>query len=48
MSCEICGRVSCTRSFHALEEQERHDETYGKYEDKIDELKDRVKRLDNI
>lgn len=26
MSCEICGRNSCTRSFHSLEAQERFDE----------------------
>lgn len=25
MACEICGRGSCTRSFHSLEAQERHD-----------------------
>ena len=25
MSCEICGRNSCTRSFHSLEMQERFD-----------------------
>ena len=25
MSCEICGRSSCTRSFHSLEEQEAFD-----------------------
>jgi predicted RNase H-like nuclease (RuvC/YqgF family) len=27
MSCEICGRNSCTRSFHSIEEQEAHDES---------------------
>ncbi len=25
MSCEICGRGSCTRSFHSLEAQEEFD-----------------------
>lgn len=25
MSCEICGRGSCTRSFHSLAAQEAHD-----------------------
>ena len=35
MSCEICGRNSCTRSFHSLEMQERFDRiknnpNYGK------------------
>lgn len=27
MACEICGRNSCTRSFHSLEEQTQHDES---------------------
>jgi len=26
MSCEICGKSSCTRSFHSLEEQDNFDE----------------------
>lgn len=26
MGCEICGRSSCTKSFHSLEAQERHDQ----------------------
>lgn len=26
MSCEICGRSSCTRSFHSLQAQQEHDE----------------------
>ena len=26
MSCEICGRSNCTRSFHSLESQEQFDE----------------------
>jgi transcription elongation factor Elf1 len=26
MSCEICGRTSCTRSFHSFEEQDTYDE----------------------
>lgn len=46
MSCKICGRGSCTESFHSLEEQTEHDEKFGKYEDKIDELKDRIKLLE--
>lgn len=25
MSCEICGRGACTRSFHSLEDQDRFD-----------------------
>jgi len=26
MSCEICGKNSCTRSFHSLEDQSEFDE----------------------
>ena len=29
MSCEICQRSSCTRSFHSIEEQERFDAVYS-------------------
>jgi len=36
MGCEICGRGSCTRSFHALEEQQSFDDT-------ADNVKDRLK-----
>jgi hypothetical protein len=31
MACEICGRGSCTRSFHSLEEQEEFDTKTGRY-----------------
>jgi len=26
MACRICGRSSCTESFHSIEEQERYEE----------------------
>lgn len=26
MACEICGRGSCTRSFHSLEQQQLYDD----------------------
>ena len=29
MSCPICGRGSCTESFHSIEEQERFDAVAG-------------------
>ena len=35
MSCEICGRSSCTRSFHSLEAQELFDEMNGKDRDDL-------------
>ena len=38
MGCRICGRNSCTSSFHSIEEQELH----GKSED---ELRDEVSTL---
>ena len=46
MSCQVCGKNSCMSSFHPFEEQQEHDEKYGKYENKIDELKDKIKQLE--
>ena len=31
MPCEICGRSSCTRSFHSIKEQEEFDTKTGRY-----------------
>ena len=52
MSCEICGRSSCTRSFHTLEAQERYDERM-KMSDDVDDLRvalqdayEEIKRLE--
>ena len=42
MGCELCGRSSCTRSFHSLEEQDEFDRV-----NKTDEIKDRLKRIIN-
>lgn len=38
MPCEICGRNSCTRSFHSLEEQRDFDGV-------ADDIKDRMKAV---
>lgn len=38
MACEICGRNSCTRSFHSLEEQEAFDNI-------ADAVKERCRRI---
>jgi len=32
MACKICGRESCTESFHSLEEQEEFETKTGRYE----------------
>lgn len=47
MACEICGRSSCTRSFHSIEEQE----TFDNIKDQVLEnlgssLKWKLERLD--
>ena len=36
MACEICGRNNCTKSFHALDEQNNFDEI-------ADQIKDNMK-----
>ena len=38
MWCEICGRNSCTASFHSIEEQKNFDEV-------ADAIKDRAKSI---
>ncbi len=46
MSCEICGRGSCTRSFHSLEAQEEFDNTADQIKERArDFIKDKVERL---
>ena len=44
MSCEICKRGACTRSFHSIEEQERFDERQGMSSD-IDILREQIQNL---
>ena len=49
MSCSICGRGSCTRSFHSLAEQEQWDELEGRDERwLISELIDARNRIDDL
>jgi len=43
MSCEICGRGSCTRSFHSLSEQEDFEKTD---EQRLSEAADRIETLE--
>lgn len=48
MGCEICGRGSCTRVFHSLEEQEEFDRVNKTYEIK-ERLRDIIKyQVDRI
>jgi len=35
MSCEICGRSTCTRSFHSLEAQREFDDIAEKVKDRM-------------
>lgn len=44
MSCEICGRGACTRSFHSAEAQ-AHYEAKQAMSDDVDELRDEVLAL---
>ena len=37
MGCEICGRSSCTSSFHSLEEQNNFDEVSDKIKGRMRE-----------
>ena len=54
MSCEICRRSSCTRSFHSLESQNRHDEIINLSEhnttidlaEMVYDLQEQVKQLE--
>lgn len=46
MACEICGRNSCTRSFHALDEQNNFDEVADNVKERMREvLKRQIERL---
>lgn len=49
MNCEICGRNSCTASFHSIEEQQNFDEVADKIKDRMrDALVYKVNRLKAI
>jgi len=45
MACEICGRYSCTRCFHSLEEQGEFDEHYEKVKDSMKSESNRLKEI---
>lgn len=44
MACEICGRNSCTRSFHSIKEQERFDDRQ-KMSNNVDDLRVEIQYL---
>ena len=47
MACEICGSSNCCRSFHSLEEQQRHDEIIEPFKDHLEvEFNSEIRRLD--
>lgn len=49
MSCELCGRSSCTRSFHSLEEQETFDNIADKVKERMGNyIKSKLNRLITI
>ena len=46
MSCEICNRNNCTRSFHSIEEQSDFDKNADAVKDRMkDVLKRQIERL---
>lgn len=53
MSCEICGKGSCTRTFHSLAEQDEFDERQEMSDDveglqcEIQALNERIKELES-
>lgn len=49
MSCEICGRNSCMKSFHSIDEQNSFDEIADGVKERMKNyLINRMNRLDNI
>lgn len=49
MACEICGRYSCTKSFHSLEEQNNFDDMADKVKESIrNYLLKYINRIDYI
>lgn len=46
MSCEICGKGSCTSSFHSIEDQESFDNVADKVKDRLKEqISSKLNRL---
>lgn len=46
MSCEICGKNNCLRSFHSFDEQEEFDNAIDRIKDKLfNHIKVKLNRL---
>lgn len=49
MSCEICGRNNCVKSFHSLEEQEKFDNIADRIKERFKQyISNRLNRLDGM
>ena len=48
MGCELCGRSTCIRSFHSIEEQEDHDKTKDDVMNERDALRARIEVLEKV
>lgn len=48
MSCRICGRSSCTESFHSLDEQEIYEMSIEELRSEVIDLRFTVKNLNKI
>lgn len=49
MACEICGKNSCTRSFHTIEVQNEFDEIADNVKDRMrNMIKARIERLNDM
>jgi hypothetical protein len=47
MSCKICGRGNCTESFHSIEDQNDHENTFGIFKERmVDTIIRKINRLD--
>ena len=48
MGCELCGRSTCIRSFHSIEEQEDHDKTKDDVMNERDALRARIEDVEGM
>lgn len=48
MPCEICGKKSCTKSFHSIETQEEFDSVKEEFKKLLDDFSDEIVNKDLI